>query len=110
MFGILKPDLQLASSAARTQYSALYCNLCGHLSEAYGISSRLLTAYDLVTLVWLLTDGDNDVHRFRRVNCLRGGTFRPRSAHRSARDRLAAALSVIMCDVRLADDVQDRDS
>ena len=78
MFGILKPDSRLIPPFERTRYSKLYCNLCGSLSESYGVSTRLLAAYDLVTLAWLFGDRDEWPERFRRLNCMRGGTFLPR--------------------------------
>ena len=110
MFGVLRPQRGSLSAEDRSAFDMQYCSLCGSLSENFGVGSRMLLVNDIVTLAWLFEDESAPEKRFRRLNCLRGGTAFPVTESPSDLDRLLSSMSVLACGIKVADDLDDEGS
>lgn len=107
MFGILRPARETLSNDSLRAYGSLYCNLCGSLSEIYGVSARAFVVYDIVSLAWMFQGGDALSQRFVRNNCLRGGSWFPVTNEAGALDEFLSAISILICGIKVEDDVRD---
>jgi hypothetical protein len=106
MFGMLRPEFRGLTGVHRRDYSSLYCNLCGHLRQLYGLKSRLLVVHDIVTLEWLFRPAEEQTLPYPQVNCIR---VRGKACGEvPARWAFLAAASAYIIGIKLQDDEIDR--
>jgi hypothetical protein len=69
----------------------------------------MLLVNDVVTLGWLF-QSEAQTQRYVRFNCLRGGTYWPQCEEHQPLERLLAAISAIICKIKIEDNVKDEQS
>jgi hypothetical protein len=108
MFGYIRPYKSELLVREYEQYKAVYCQLCRELGESFGRTARFTLSYDCTfyaMLILSVTEASVKLQKARcRVNPLKQCSYLPSE---SEAYRKAAALSLIMTEQKLRDNLQD---
>ena len=109
MFGYIVPKMDALSAEQRDRYRRIYCGVCRDLGELSGRSGRLLLSHDMTFLALLLNSLTEPEERAESVRC---GVhpLRKREIIRNRATRHAAAMNLILMDLKCEDRVRDDES
>lgn len=107
MFGYVRPRKDQMKICDYERYKKAYCTVCKALGKNFGFASRFLVNYDMTFLYFLLSCGNREActekcacpaNVFCKKDCYCAGE----------REKLMAAMNVILCRNQMDDAVRDK--
>ena len=106
MFGYIAPRLDVLTEEQQLRYRAFYCGLCQELGSLSGRSGRVLLSHDLTFLAILLSSLEEPEDRKDEIRC-ELHPLQKRSIIRNRATGYAAAMNLILMDLKCEDQIRD---
>ena len=109
MFGYIAPLMDQMDEERQKRYRSVYCGLCRSLGDLSGQSGRLLLSHDMTFLALLLSSLEEPAEQEEDYRCLIH-PVKERTTVRSLAVDYAAAMNLILMDLKCEDQVRDEGS
>ena len=106
MFGYIAPRMDVLSEEQQQRYRAVYCGVCQDLGALSGRGGRVLLSHDLTFLALLLSSLEEPEEKRENIRCELHPLQR-RPTLRSRATRYAAAMNLLLMDLKCEDQVRD---
>jgi len=107
MFGYIRPAKEELKLKEFTIYKSIYCGLCKEIKNKYGNIPRLALTYDMTFFALLGISLSQDQEIIKMESCFLNPLKKRAVLTEDEFLELAAALSILLAQVKIADDLKD---